>query len=83
MVEAGEMGLAPKACLLAQSRGGLMHYNWAAENPGRVGPVVGGAGPVVGVAIRMPPVARDVRHHVQGRRQADSPKPMASLRNSV
>ncbi|MBN2023871.1 MAG: prolyl oligopeptidase family serine peptidase [Pirellulales bacterium] len=25
--------LAPKACLLPQSRGGLMHYNWAAEHP--------------------------------------------------
>jgi pimeloyl-ACP methyl ester carboxylesterase len=24
--------LRPKACLLAQSRGGLMHYNWAAEH---------------------------------------------------
>jgi hypothetical protein len=36
-----EMGLAPKACLLAQSRGGLMHYNWAAENPGRVACIAG------------------------------------------
>jgi len=36
-----EMGLAPKTCLLAQSRGGLMHYNWAAENPGRVACIVG------------------------------------------
>jgi pimeloyl-ACP methyl ester carboxylesterase len=36
-----QMGLAPKTCLLAQSRGGLMHYNWAAENPGRVACVVG------------------------------------------
>ena len=26
-------GLSPKACLLPQSRGGLMLYNWAAENP--------------------------------------------------
>jgi len=26
-------GLAPKACLLPQSRGGLFHYNWAAEHP--------------------------------------------------
>ncbi len=25
--------LAPRACLLPQSRGGLMHYNWAAEHP--------------------------------------------------
>jgi pimeloyl-ACP methyl ester carboxylesterase len=37
----GEMRLALKACLLAQSRGGLMHYNWAAENPGRVACIVG------------------------------------------
>ena len=37
----GEMGLARKACLLAQSRGGLMHYNWAAENPGRVACIAG------------------------------------------
>ncbi|MBI2928471.1 MAG: glycoside hydrolase family 127 protein [Verrucomicrobia bacterium] len=29
-------GLAPKACLLPQSRGGLMLYNWAAEHPERV-----------------------------------------------
>lgn len=28
--------LAPKACLLPQSRGGLMLYNWAAEHPDRV-----------------------------------------------
>jgi hypothetical protein len=28
--------LAPKACLLAQSRGGLMLYNWAADNPQKV-----------------------------------------------
>jgi pimeloyl-ACP methyl ester carboxylesterase len=26
-------GLSPKASLLPQSRGGLMHYNWAAEHP--------------------------------------------------
>jgi hypothetical protein len=26
-------GLSPKACLLPQSRGGLMLYNWAAEHP--------------------------------------------------
>jgi pimeloyl-ACP methyl ester carboxylesterase len=36
-----EMHLASKACLLAQSRGGLMQYNWAAENPGRVACIVG------------------------------------------
>ncbi len=29
-------GMSPKACLLPQSRGGLMLYNWAAENPSRV-----------------------------------------------
>ena len=27
-----EYGLSERPCLLAQSRGGLMHYNWAAEN---------------------------------------------------
>ena len=27
---------APKACLLARSRGGLMLYNWAVENPEKV-----------------------------------------------
>jgi sialidase-1 len=26
-------GFSPKACLLPQSRGGLMLYNWAVENP--------------------------------------------------
>ena len=31
-----EFGLAEKACLFAQSRGGLMHYNWAAEHAERV-----------------------------------------------
>jgi predicted esterase len=36
-----QMGLARKACLLAQSRGGLMHYNWAAENPGCVACIAG------------------------------------------
>ena len=36
-----EYGLAPKACLFAQSRGGLMLYNWAAENPKRVQCIVG------------------------------------------
>lgn len=30
---AEERGLSEKACLLARSRGGLMLYNWAAENP--------------------------------------------------
>jgi alpha-beta hydrolase superfamily lysophospholipase len=28
-----EFKLASRVCLLAQSRGGLMHYNWAAEHP--------------------------------------------------
>jgi dienelactone hydrolase len=31
-----EFHLAAKACLLPQSRGGLMHYNWAVEHPERV-----------------------------------------------
>ncbi len=34
-------GLSPKATLLAQSRGGLMHYNWAVEHPELVRRVVG------------------------------------------
>ncbi len=36
-----ERGLAPKACLLARSRGGLMLYNWAAENPQAVACIAG------------------------------------------
>lgn len=28
-----QFGLAPRACLFPVSRGGLMHYNWAAEHP--------------------------------------------------
>jgi len=31
-----EFGLSDKACMLGQSRGGLMVYNWAVENPRRV-----------------------------------------------
>lgn len=34
-------GMAPKACLLARSRGGLMLYNWAAEHPESVACVAG------------------------------------------
>jgi dipeptidyl aminopeptidase/acylaminoacyl peptidase len=34
-------GLAQKACLLARSRGGLMLYNWAAENPMSVACIAG------------------------------------------
>lgn len=34
-------GLAEKACLVAQSRGGLMHYNWAVENPDKVACIAG------------------------------------------
>ena len=33
--------MAERACLLPQSRGGLMLYNWAAENPSRVACVAG------------------------------------------
>jgi pimeloyl-ACP methyl ester carboxylesterase len=34
-------GMSPRPCLLPQSRGGLMLYNWAVENPGRVACVAG------------------------------------------
>ncbi|MFO1491429.1 MAG: hypothetical protein U1F87_11065 [Kiritimatiellia bacterium] len=34
-------GLAPKPCLWARSRGGLMHYNWAVENPESVAGIAG------------------------------------------
>ncbi len=36
-----EYKLDAKANLLAQSRGGLMHYNWAVENPEKVRAIVG------------------------------------------
>ncbi len=36
-----ERGLAPRACLLAQSRGGLQHYNWAVEHPEHVRCIAG------------------------------------------
>lgn len=34
-------GFSPKACLLARSRGGLMLYSWAAENPDKVACIAG------------------------------------------
>lgn len=34
-------GMTKQACLLARSRGGLMLYNWAAENPERVACIAG------------------------------------------
>ncbi len=34
-------GLSKKACLLGRSRGGLMVYNWAAENPDKVACIAG------------------------------------------
>jgi pimeloyl-ACP methyl ester carboxylesterase len=34
-------GLSKKVCLLARSRGGLMVYNWAAENPDKIACVAG------------------------------------------
>lgn len=36
-----QRGLAPQACLLARSRGGLMLYNWAIENPSSVRCIAG------------------------------------------
>lgn len=33
--------LSPRACLMPQSRGGLMLYNWAAEHPASVACIVG------------------------------------------
>jgi dipeptidyl aminopeptidase/acylaminoacyl peptidase len=36
-----ERGMDSKACLIGQSRGGLMQYNWAVENPGKVRCIVG------------------------------------------
>lgn len=36
-----DMEFGPKASLLARSRGGLMLYNWAAENPDKVACVAG------------------------------------------
>jgi pimeloyl-ACP methyl ester carboxylesterase len=34
-------GMSERPCLLPQSRGGLMLYNWAAENPTRVAAIAG------------------------------------------
>lgn len=34
-------GFGSKPCLLARSRGGLMHYSWAIENPGSVAGIAG------------------------------------------
>lgn len=34
-------GWAPRMCLLARSRGGLMHYNWAAEHPAAIAGIAG------------------------------------------
>ncbi len=39
--ELTQRGLAGKACLLGRSRGGLMVYNWAVENPSCVACVAG------------------------------------------
>ena len=36
-----QAGLGAQPCLLAQSRGGLMLYNWAAENAEKVGGIAG------------------------------------------
>jgi len=45
----GGHGFAEKACLLARSRGGLMLYCWAAENPEKV-QCIAGIYPVVNIA---------------------------------
>lgn len=37
----GTPKFAPQACLLARSRGGLMLYNWAVENPAKVKCIAG------------------------------------------
>lgn len=37
----GKRGMSAKPCLLARSRGGLMHYNWAAENPNSLAAIAG------------------------------------------
>ena len=37
----GTMGLEYRACLLGQSRGGMMHYNWAVEHVDRVKCIAG------------------------------------------
>ncbi|HSP42058.1 MAG TPA: hypothetical protein VLO11_04245, partial [Luteolibacter sp.] len=34
-------GMSARPCLLARSRGGLMHYNWAAEHPDKVAAIAG------------------------------------------
>lgn len=44
-----QRGLAKEACLLARSRGGLMLYGWAAENPEKV-KCVAGIYPVCNIA---------------------------------
>jgi hypothetical protein len=36
-----DYGLAERACLMPQSRGGLMLYNWAVEHPRRVACIAG------------------------------------------
>jgi hypothetical protein len=36
-----EFGLSPQPCLLPRSRGGLMLYNWASQNPQRVKCIAG------------------------------------------
>ncbi len=36
-----QRGLLPRASLLGRSRGGLMHYNWASENPDKVACIAG------------------------------------------
>ena len=37
----GKRGFSKRPCLLARSRGGLMLYNWAIDNPSKVGCIAG------------------------------------------
>jgi hypothetical protein len=55
-------GMSAKPCLLCRSRGGLMHYNWAAEHPESVA-AIGGIYPVGNLAS-WPSLAKS--HHAYG-----------------
>lgn len=83
-----EYGLSPRACLLAQSRGGLMLYNWATsgENATRV-QCIGGIYPVCDLRS-YPGLARasraygmterELRSHLQEHNPIDRLAPLAT-----